>query len=285
MISQGCLTSFFYTNLGNHPSFGQEAVAVCLLFDIGGNTPCSQGLLWGLSAYFSPTGTKEDHDHEFESTFSNPLLECGRNKTPMIIPSSNGVSFMGNPLKDLKAACQDSDECETLESQALLPDRSVRDLPQTLSPWEIIVAIFYQPILPAFALGLILSLNDVGCPVSLDYAMESMGLLYKPCLYFLIGLCSEIITCPHQMKFVATALGLRYLFAGVIACIMWLWLPFGALERTTMALAMLSPVSTMAMYLTAEYKYPKHYVSMSAMTTTISVLLSFFIQESVMRSF
>lgn len=282
MISQGCLTSFFYTNLGVHPAFGQQAVAVCLLFDIGGNTPCAQGLLWGLAAFFSPNIKKESDELNFESAFSNPLLDSGRN---FLQRESDKLNVFGNPLKEFKSSDLDSPDFDSLERQNLLADRPEGEPPRALSLFESAIAVLYQPILPAFALGITLSLYNVGCPVSLDYAMESIGLFFKPCLYILIGLCFEIISSPLQIRFIATALSVRYLFAGLTASIMWLWLPFGAVERTTMALAMLSPVSTMPMYLTAEYNYPKQYVSMSATLTSISVLFSFFIQEAVMRSF
>ena len=287
MISQGCLTSFFYTNLGVHPAFGQQAVAVCLLFDIGGNTPCAQGLLWGIAAFFSPNSSKESQETDFESAFSNPLLVSGRSFIRGSAESVISPDLAGNPLQNFNILRNmNFDEAECLESQALLSGGRAEGCPShTLSWFEIAGAVLYQPILPAFAFGLALSLNNVGCPVSVDYAMESVGHLFKPCLYLLIGLYSEMITSAQQLKIVVTALGLRYLFAGVLGCVMWLWLPFGALERTTMALAMLSPVSTMAMYLAAEYNYPKHYVSMSATLTTISVFFSFFIQDAVMRSF
>jgi predicted permease len=115
--------------------------------------------------------------------------------------------------------------------------------------------------------------------------METVGLFFKPSLYLLIGLYSEIITDVAQLRMVFTALGLRYLFAGFMALMIWLWMPFGELERTTMALTLLSPVSTMTMYLAAEYNYPTNFVAMSATLTTISVFISFVVQEAVMRSF
>jgi predicted permease len=150
---------------------------------------------------------------------------------------------------------------------------------------DIIKAVVYQPILPAFTMGLLLSVKNTGCPMMVDLSLEAVGLLFKPCLYFLIGLYTDVIKDFGQFKIVMTVLGLRYLFAGFVAVLIWLWFPFDTLERTTMALSFLSPVSTMTMYLVAEYGYPSGYVSMSATLTTISVFLSFIIQEAVMRSY
>lgn len=286
MISQGCLTSFFYANLSSHAPFGQQAVAVCLLFDIGGNTPCAQGLLWGLAAYFAPDKIKGSNSSTFETAFSSPLLTYGRlHRIPSELPlseASHGVGY----LTRLKNREMESVEEETMELASLLDEGSYPAIVQNRKPiLGIIGAVVFQPILPAFGMGLMMSIYNVGCPVGLDYALEGLGLLFKPCLYFLIGLYSEVILNALQLRIVVTVLGLRYLFAGSVALMMWLWLPFGDLERTTMALTLLSPVSTMTMYLAAEYNYPTQYVSMSATLTTISVFISFAIQEAVIRSF
>ena len=288
MISQGCLTSLFYANLTAHSAFAQQAVAVCLLFDIGGNTPCAQGLLWGLAAYFAPDQTTQPPSVSFETAYSSPLLlrrpahshQCGelRDLTgPFTLRPANlgkarlvDVEFTGSDYPELRS---------------LLGDHHDEPSDSTKSWQEIVFAVLYQPILPAFGLGLALSLYDVGCPVAVDYVMEGIGLLFKPCLYFLIGLYCEMITNFLQFKIVMTALSLRYLFSGCVAIMMWLWLPYGDLERTTMALSLLSPVSTMTMYLAAEYNYPTQYMAMSATLTTISVFISFLIQEGVMRSY
>ena len=285
MISQGCLTSFFYANLGAHPQFGQQAVAICLLWDIGGNTPCAQGLLWGLAAYFAPDQHKAPPEASFETAFSSPLLLSQRRAIVFAdSPRENKLSnriCAGVPRTDLE-----STECEHYELHSLLQERrggTPEDTKKSL--YDIVSAVLYQPILPAFGVGLLLSTYNVGCPVAIDYTLEAIGLFFKPCLYFLIGLYSEGFTSVLQFKIIMTTLGLRYLFAGFAAVMVWLWSPFGSLERTTMALSLLSPVSTMTMYLAAEYNYPTQFLSMSATLTTISVFISFILQEAVMRSY
>ncbi len=280
MVSQGCLTSFFYTNMVNHLEFGQRAVAICLLWDIGGNTPCAQGLLWGIAAYFAPSGSTTGSTRSMHTAFSSPLLPVSEAELRAYRLS------VGKPS-------QKSDSFENMVSAQQQPLVSSRrefdewtDISRDDKSWvDIIKAVVYQPILPAFALGLTLNLNNFGCPAGADYAMECVGLLFKPFLYFLIGLYSEVITDYLQLRIVATVLGLRYLFAGFFAVMLWLWLPFDSLERTTMALSLLSPVSTMSMYLVAEYNYPPEYLTMSATLTTISVFISFAIQEVVMQSY
>lgn len=274
MISQGCLTSFFYTNLSTHSNFGQQAVAVCLLFDIGGNTPCAQGLLWGIAAYFAPDRTKDRETPEFETAFSSPLL---LRSFPKSSPSTFS-QFGGSKPGDSR--------WEEVELGPLLePNSPINHQHTDRSFSSIIFAVFYQPVLPAFAFGLVLSLYNVGCPLFIDYSLETLGLFFKPSLYLLIGLYSEVITDIAQLRIILTAIGLRYLFAGFLGLMMWLWLPFGEMERTTMALSFLSPVSTMTMYLAAEHKYPNQFVAMSAALTTVSVFVSFIIQEAVLRSF
>jgi predicted permease len=277
MISQGCLTSFFYSNLESHLDFGHQAVAICLLFDIGGNTPCAQGYLWGLAAYFAPRNN-EIHSPDFQSTFSSPLMATVPSDRHTLMDQDRKTIRLS--LNDLRLAA------DTFETDSLLDHRSEQ---QSYSIHEslrkIVSAVLFQPVLPAFVIGLLFSLNNIGCPVYFDIAMETVGLFFKPSLYFLIGLCSEFVRDGPQMKIILTALGFRYLFCGTVALLVWLWLPFGAVERTTMALCLLSPVSTMTMYLVAEYGYPKKFVTMSAGITTISVFVSFFIQEAVLRSF
>lgn len=281
MVSQGCLTSFFYSNLGSHAVFGQQAVAICLLFDIGGNTPCAQGLLWGLGAFFAPAKDASGGSVDFRTAFSSPLIASSLSRSRMTdleAPWERLANVQSNvktgarlPFENFES---DSLLGRSIEAQETSVDRS----------WlKLFRAVLYQPVLPAFLLGLSLSVSDVGCPSSVDIVLETVGLFFKPCLYFLIGLHSEFITDGEQMKIILTSLGLRYLFAGFMALTIWLWLPFGTLERTTMALSLLSPVSTMTMYLAAEYQYPQQYVAMSAALTTMSVFLSFVIQEVVMR--
>ena len=289
MISQGCLTSFFYANLSSHPQFGQQAVAICLMWDIGGNTPCAQGLLWGLAAYFAPDQHKEPPAASFETAFSSPLLSTQRGVLPHGTPNGPlGIHKMANRdiATGMPRADLDSADVENYELHSLLDDRCcpvTADPKKSLS--DIVKAVIYQPILPAFGAGLLLSTYGIGCPVGIDYSLEAVGLFFKPCLYFLIGLYTEGITSFLQLRIIVTALGLRYLFAGFVAVMMWLWLPFGPLERTTMALSILSPVSTMTIYLAAEYNYPTQFLSMSATLTTISVFISFVLQELVMRSY
>ena len=275
MISQGCLTSFFYANLSSRPRFGQQAVAICLMFDIGGNTPCAQGLLWGVAAYFAPSKLRLHDDGSFCTAFSSPLLARVEGTT------TKEMSVSMKAVHEKRCA----DDVESLESDSLLSAQADTYAADSKSWKDILRAVVFQPILPAFLVGLCLSVLGVGCPTALDYGLETIGLLFKPCLYFLIGLYTEIITDPTQLRIALTSLGLRYLFAGFAAVMIWLWLPFGEIERTTMALTFMSPVSTMSMYLAAEYNYPRQYVGMSATLTTASVFVSFLIQETVMRSF
>jgi predicted permease len=283
MISQGCLTSFFYSNLASHPSFGQEAVAICLLFDIAGNTPCAQGLLWGIGAYYAPNHGASGLPTEFRSAFSSPLMPSTIMLSQQVDMESCWQSLGGISGQTKKLS---KSNVEPFESDSLLGRAPVQSQRMSHKTWvDIFKAVLIQPVLPAFAFGLVLSINEVGCPAFVDYIMETIGLFFKPSLYFLIGLYSELITDAIQLKIVMTALGLRYLFAGFMALMIWLWLPFGSLERTTMALSMLSPASTMTMYLAAEYDYPQQFISMSAALTTMSVFLSFMIQEAVMRSY
>ena len=286
MISQGCLTSFFYANLGAHPQFGQQAVAICLMWDIGGNTPCAQGLLWGLAAYFAPDPHKDPPQASFETAFSSPLLAIHRRDASVRDGGDTKVRKLPRTFGTICRSDLESVEGEDCELRSLLDDRSGKiSSDNRKSVFDILRAVLYQPILPAFGAGLLLSSYGIGCPVAVDYSLEAVGLFFKPCLYFLIGLYSEGITSSLQLKIIVTALGLRYLFSGFVATIMWLWLPFDSLERTTMALSLLSPVSTMTMYLAAEYNYPTQFLSMSATLTTISVFISFIIQEAVMRSY
>lgn len=274
MISQGCLTSFFYTNLASHSNFGQQAVAICLLFDVGGNTLCAQGLLWGIAAYFSPDEASETCTFDFETAFSSPLL-------PQPEPQNSSIGL--SQLHEFKRA---ETGVENVELSSLLrPGAVAKDRRPHRSWMEIAVAVFYQPVLPAFAGGLLLSVYNVGCPLIVDYTLETVGVFFKPSLYLLIGLYSELITDVAQLRIIFTAIGLRYLFAGFVALMIWLWLPFGDLERTTMALSFLSPVSTMTMYLAAEHRYPSQFVAMSATLTIVSVFVSFIIQETVIRLF
>ena len=282
MISQGCLTSFFYSNLASHSSFGQEAVAICLLFDIAGNTPCAQGLLWGIAAYYAPGMGSGAASADFRSAFSSPLIQSSVVMNHRTDPEScwQGLRPIQGPSKSGQQI-----GLEPFESDSLLGRFRADEQGSSKSVTDIIKAVVIQPVLPAFALGLLLSVYEVGCPASIDYTLETVGIFFKPSLYFLIGLYSEFITDKLQLKIVLTTLGLRYLFAGFMALMIWLWLPFGSLERTTMALSFLSPASTMTMYLAAEYEYPKQYISMSAALTTMSVFLSFLIQEAVMRSY
>lgn len=285
MISQGCLTSFFYTNLVNHGDFGHQAVAICLLWDIGGNTPCCQILLWGIAAFHSPTRKYlQGGESTFGTAYSSPLLSATERVSNQSCEREMTHFFQ---LRGKQHNRSDLLEEETTEFNTLLGDHRIKgsdnEKVRTLS--DVLSGIVFQPILPAFAMGLMLSLYNIGCPVVVDLSLEAVGLLFKPCLYFLIGLCSDIITDPRELKIVLTALGLRYLSASLIGLAMWLWLPFPNLERTTMALSLLSPVSTMTIYLSAEYGYPNEFLSMSAAVTTISVFVSFAIQEIIMRSY
>ena len=280
MISQGCLTSFFYTNLSNHGAFGQQAIAICLLWDIGGNTPCCQLLLWGIAAFHAPLNRSQKVDTSFGSANSRPLLQApGRRKEDMY-PHFFHLTQKG--VAESRPDEEDTTECTFLLDEEHTPTETNTAAKSWL---EVLSSVLFQPILPAFLIGLFLSLYSIGCPIVVDLSLEAIGLLFKPCLYFLIGLYSDIITDPQELRIVFTVIGLRYLFAAFIGLAMWLWLPFPSLERTTMALSLLSPVSTMTIYLSAEYGYPNHFLSMSAAITTISVFLSFGIQEIVMRSY
>lgn len=283
MISQGCLTSFFYTNLANHIDFGQQAVAICLLWDIGGNTPCCQILLWGIAAFHAPTKDTIKLGSTVTSVYTAPLLSASDEGVPDGKNVNEMIHFIRSTGHEQRQVATHDEE--SMELSCLLPDSQTKKLDAiSCKSWrDIIASILFQPILTAFALGLLFSLYEVGCPVVVDLTLEAVGLLFKPCLYFLIGLYSDIITDPRELKIVFTALGLRYLFACLLGLAMWLWLPFQNLERTTMALSLLSPVSTMTIYLSAEYGYPNEYLSMSAAMTTISVFLSFVVQEVIMR--
>lgn len=284
MISQGCLTSFLYTNLVNHHDFGHQAIAICLLWDIGGNTPCCQVLLWGIAAFYSPSRKVSYEEPSFGSAYSSPLLSASERICDQDPVEKEMTHFFQLGKKPLRS---DLSEEETAEFATLLGGSRTKssDTGKSRTFSDVVAGVLFQPILPAFALGLLLSLYNIGCPVVVDLSLEAIGLLFKPCLYFLIGLYSDIITDPKELRIVVTALGLRYLFAAFTGLAMWLWLPFPNLERTTMSLSLLSPVSTMTIYLSAEYGYPNEFLPMSAAITTISVFVSFVIQEVIMRSY
>jgi predicted permease len=51
---QGCMLSFLYSGIGEHPKFGREATAVCLMWDMGGNFWVSQALCFAVGSVYAP---------------------------------------------------------------------------------------------------------------------------------------------------------------------------------------------------------------------------------------
>jgi predicted permease len=148
-------------------------------------------------------------------------------------------------------------------------------------------SILVQPILLAFLAGLALNLAAVPCSTVINVSLELTGSLFRPLMYLVLGLlCSfDILRDRAAVSTVMKALALRYALGCVLALLIYNLAPLEYTVRATISLALLAPASSIPIYLAAEYKYAPRYAAMSALLTSISVLVSFAAQQTLLAWF
>ena len=185
-------------------------------------------------------------------------------------------------------APEKKDECEgDLEEEPLV---KVTDVPfeiegvkqiKPIPSFPVMQIIMRQPVLPLALLGLLLNSANVGVPPTLNEIMFSCSRAFRFGLYIMLGLYTTIANDIVSVRLIAGALGIRLIVAAIVALLIWLYLPLSGLVKTTMAMAMLAPASTMTINLLAEFGYSAVFTEMSATLTTISVGISFLIEQVV----
>lgn len=222
MSAQGALLSFLYPRLAADSRFGERSVATCLLWDIGGNVWICQGLLWATAAYFAPLCGDRGVLPDLDDDSSHAVREI---RTEKIMAS--------------------------LQSSEVAP---LREKASRVSWRPLVLSVLIQPILPAFIIGLLCNLYSVASPQPVATCLHTLGMSFKPCLYLLLGVYSAKIrpSDVHAMRMVTAAVCVRLMLMGLVASMLWMWLPMSPLPRATLVLAVLSPASTMIMYLCAQ---------------------------------
>lgn len=147
---------------------------------------------------------------------------------------------------------------------------------------RLLSVILKQPVLPASLLGLALSFFEVGMPPEVNVTLFNCSKGFRYGLYIMLGLYTTIADDVMAIRLIAGALGLRFIIAGIVGVFIWLYMPVSSIVRTSMAMAALAPASTMPINLMAEFSYDSRFAEMAATMTTISVIISFAIEQSVM---
>ena len=175
-------------------------------------------------------------------------------------------------------------DLEEVESDGLITGESTRgtrmgaeDIKQLFS-----VMLVRQPTLPASLVGLFLGFIGFGISPWVDDLLLLSGRGFRYGLYLLLGLYATLASDIVAKRLIAASLSLRLLIYGLLAVVLWLYLPLTDMVRTTVAMTVLAPASTQAINLMAEFGYPPEYAEMSATVTTVSVLASFLIDQAVL---
>jgi len=144
------------------------------------------------------------------------------------------------------------------------------------------VMLVTQPTLPASLVGLLLGLSGLGMSPATDQVLLVSGKAFRYGLYILLGLYATLSSDLVAKRLIAASLSLRFLVYGLLAVMLWLYLPIGDMARTTIAISVLAPASTQSINLMAEFGYPTEYTEMSATVTTVSVIVAFLIEQAVL---
>ena len=147
---------------------------------------------------------------------------------------------------------------------------------------KLLRVVLKQPVLPASLIGLLLSVCEVGMPPELNIVMFECSKGFRYGLYLMLGLYTALADDVMSIRLIAGALGLRFIIAGIVAVFLWLYMPVSSIVRTSMAMAALAPASTMPINLMAEFSYEPRFAEMATTLTTISVIISFAVEQSVM---
>jgi predicted permease len=181
-----------------------------------------------------------------------------------------------------KQAAKAEIDLEEVESDALITGQSTIDDNSQQMRRLLHVMLLRQPTLPASLLGFSLGIAGVGLSPVLDELLLFSGKGFRYGLYVLLGLYATVSSDVIAKRLIAASLSLRFLIYGLLAVLLWLYLPITDMARTTIAVSVLAPASTQSINLMAEFHYPAEYAEMSATVTTVSVIVAFLIEQAVL---
>lgn len=254
LMSQGALLSFLYPVLLHNSHFGDRALACAVLWDLGGNMWICQGALFAVAAYFQPKsrGRRKGMD-----TYDYDADE---------------LDGLGNDYDDY------SNGLASLDGK-----RSAFNL--SPSQVEALKTAITHPILVGCLCGLFFNLSSFPCPYLADKALEFVGEPYKVALYFLVGFYGDHKIDREGAGQVASVLITRYCISFLIIMTVWFLVPVDALVRQTLVVAILSPCSTLTIYLVKEHNYGENLMKNTVVCVFFSVLISTFCQHSLVAYF
>lgn len=256
LMSQGALLSFLYPVLLHNSHFGDRALACAVLWDLGGNMWIVQGALFAVAAYFEPKsrGKRRGGGYDdFDGLEADEMDGLGDDYDDY----SNGLSSLNN------------------SNQSGLNPSQVAAIKAALT----------HPILLGCLTGLFFNLLSMPCPYVVDKLLELVGEPYKVALYFLVGFYGDHKLDREGAGLVATALGTRYAISIAMIMTVWFFVPVDALVRETIVLAILSPCSTLTIYLVAEHNYGEKLMKNTVCCVFFSVLFSTFCQHALVAQF
>jgi len=245
VIMQGRMMGLLYPLLADAPHFGDQALACALMWDLGGNMWMCSGLLFGIAEYQESLALrrKEHLNHE-------PCkLEEGREK-----------SEQKNDTSPTNA------ETEAIRSQSSMS--------------RALAAVVAQPMFHAAVLGILLNNMAVTLPPSLDVAMYVFGAPLKPGMYFILGFYAEFDLEPRDRARLLLALTARTLVTAVFA-VGAMFLPLKLVFRQTIAIALLSPMTSQSVQVVAEIGWGDRLLRLTVACLLASVLVSSVVQHSL----
>jgi predicted permease len=259
---QGCMLSFLYSGIGEHPRFGKEATAVCLMWDMGGNFWVSQALCFAVGSMYGPHKLK--------------LNDC---TDPEALEQADGPTISSNHTDDEGGRSDGMG----FDASFSVTKPTGKALLTVVSPragakiGEIIKVVLFTPLLQSFVIGVVLNFTGLPAPFYLGEFLDIVGSLFRPSLYFVLGLLLsfDLLGDASAVRMVLGALALRFFFMGALALFAWKVMRFDRITRATVSLALLSPSSSTSVFVMSKYNYSEKFEAMMSLTLTLSVLIAF----------
>jgi len=245
LMSQGAMNSFLYPLLLGNDKFGEKSLACAVLWDLGGNMWICQFALFAIAAYFKPNSLGDDRD-------------------------------------ELELSAHNQEEGEQLLARTGFSrklDKIIQPMEDAGIPQEILIDAMRQPILIACVFGFLLNIAGLSLPMVFDTALWLAGEPYKVILYFLVGFYGDHNLGSNDLQHLGQALGIRYAIAGFLIIFVFLVMPFEPIYRYTVALALLSPTSSLVIYLVGENRYDDRLLRLSVCGGFVSTMASSIMQS------
>eukprot|EP00929_Paragymnodinium_shiwhaense_P051749 TRINITY_DN25999_c0_g1_i1.p1 TRINITY_DN25999_c0_g1~~TRINITY_DN25999_c0_g1_i1.p1 ORF type:complete len:399 (+),score=43.81 TRINITY_DN25999_c0_g1_i1:151-1347(+) len=272
--------AYVYPVLMQYERFSEQATAMVVLWELGGNLAVAVIFYGVVANAYSPQAEEEGKQFlpAAPKKISRTLTVSDLDKRPAVVGKRSRTSTLGG-LTELSSAAsvlpvgEDGMPCSPTQDK--LAQREGNQYFRTVAGKgaAFLVPLIRSPMIWTAVVGLSLGLAGVPYTSVPGKSLNALAAAFPACLYVLVGCCLEFDIGGSGYGLVFKALLSRWLCNGLVICLVRFAYPLTEEAKAVLTLCVISPIASPYLYYAGLYGYSS---GQTAMAYNVAAVTSLF---------